>query len=116
MPLSKEDVERLERVGFSREDFTVTGGYGLTRLRNVEEWYYFYDPEEKNVDKAGRHRSGLSMGFPVRQAGRHHMAIQKKSSRMAKKERIPEDLTKEFSAHVTSNFSPLAVFKSRVNL
>jgi len=36
---------------------------------------------------------GFSMEFPVRQAGRHHMAIQKKSSRMAKKERIPEDLT-----------------------
>ena len=59
------------------------------------------------MDKAGRHRSGLSMGFPVRQAGRHHMAIQKKSSRMAKKERIPEDLT---------SISPLAVFKSEVHL
>jgi len=35
------------------------------------------------------------MGFPIRQAGRHHMAIQKKSSRMAKKKRIPEDLTEE---------------------
>jgi len=29
----------------------------------------------------------------VRQAGRHHMAIQEKSSRMAEKEWIPEDLT-----------------------
>jgi len=47
------------------------------------------------VDKAGRHRFGFSMGFPIRQAGRHHMAIQKKSSRMAKKKRIPEDLTEE---------------------
>jgi Fe-S-cluster containining protein len=47
MPLSKEDVERLEKLGFSREDFTVTGGDGLTRLRNVGDWCYFYDPEEK---------------------------------------------------------------------
>ena len=44
------------------------------------------------------------------------MAIQKKSSRMAEKERIHEDVTEEFSAHGTSNFSPLAVFKSKVHL
>ncbi len=44
------------------------------------------------------------------------MAIQKKSSRVAKKERIPEDLTEEFSANDTSNFSFLAGFKSDVCL
>ena len=47
MLLSKEDIERLERVGFSREDFTVICGDGLTRLRNVGEWCYFYNPTEK---------------------------------------------------------------------
>jgi len=47
MLLSKEDIERLESVGFSREDFAVTGGDGLTRLRNVGEWCYFYDSEKK---------------------------------------------------------------------
>ena len=47
MLLSKEDIERLERVGFSREDFTVTCGDGLTRLRNVRQGCYFYDPAEK---------------------------------------------------------------------
>jgi hypothetical protein len=52
------------------------------------------------------------MGFPVRQAGRHHLAIQKKSSRMAEKERIPEDLTEEFNADGTSNFSLLTVFRT----
>ena len=35
---------------------------------------------------------------------------------MAKKKRIPEDLTKESSAHGTSNFSLLAGFKSEVHL
>ena len=63
--------------------------------------------EEKNVDKAGRHCVGLSMGFPVRQAGRHHLAIQKESGRMAEKERVPEDLT---------SISPLAGFKSVAHL
>ncbi|KPV63500.1 MAG: Flagellin N-methylase [Candidatus Bathyarchaeota archaeon BA1] len=47
MLLSKEDVERLESVGFSQEDFAVIGGDGLTRLGNVGEWCYFYDSEEK---------------------------------------------------------------------
>jgi len=47
MLLSKEDIERLERVGFSREDFTVTCEDGFMRLRNVGEWCYFYNPAEK---------------------------------------------------------------------
>jgi len=47
MLLSKEDIERLERVGFSREDFTVTCEDGLMRLRNVGKWCYFYNPAEK---------------------------------------------------------------------
>jgi Fe-S-cluster containining protein len=47
MLLSKEDIERLESVGFSREDFAVIGGDGSTRLGNVGEWCYFYDSEEK---------------------------------------------------------------------
>jgi len=47
MLLSKEDIKRLEWLGFSREDFTVTGGDGLTRLRNVGELCFFYGPEEK---------------------------------------------------------------------
>ena len=47
MLLSKGDIEKLERVGFSREDFTVIGEEGLTRLRNVREWCYFYNPAEK---------------------------------------------------------------------
>jgi len=41
MLLSEEDIERLERVGFSREDFAVTGGDGLTRLGNVGECAIF---------------------------------------------------------------------------
>jgi len=48
--------------------------------------------KEEGLDKAGGHRSGFPVGFSIRQAGRHHLAIQKKSSRMAKKERISKDL------------------------
>ena len=37
MLLSKEDTERLEKLGSRREDFTVTGGDGLTRSRTAGE-------------------------------------------------------------------------------
>ena len=47
MLLSKEDVEKLESAGFSREDFTSIGKDGLMRLRNVREWCYFYNSVEK---------------------------------------------------------------------
>jgi hypothetical protein len=47
MLLSKKDIERLERVGFSREDFTVACGDGLARLRNVREWCYFHNSAEE---------------------------------------------------------------------
>ena len=47
MLLSKEDVKRLERLGFSREDFTASDGDGVIRLRNSGEWCYFFDPEAK---------------------------------------------------------------------
>jgi len=50
--------------------------------------------KKKGLDKAGRHRSGFPVELPIRHARRHHMAIQKKSSRMAKKKWIPEDLTR----------------------
>ena len=47
MLLSKGDIERLEKVGFNREDFTVTDEEELIRLRNVGRWCYFYDPRDK---------------------------------------------------------------------
>jgi hypothetical protein len=46
MELSSKDVERLEEKGYLREEFTVIDG-GVTRLRNVDEWCYFYSTAEK---------------------------------------------------------------------
>ena len=64
MLLSKEDIERLERLGFSREDFTVAGGDGLTMLKNVGEWCYFCDPEEKKC-QVYEHRPLGCFIYPV---------------------------------------------------
>src|SRR4030065_295108 len=72
-------------AGF-RPNLGELAGRPRTPLQNLRQ------VKKKGLDKAGRHRSGLSMGLPVRQARRHHMAIQEKSSRMTKKEWIPKNL------------------------
>ena len=64
MLLSEEDVKRLERLGFSREDFTALDGDGLTKLRNAGEWCYFYDPNKKKC-QVYEHRPLGCFIYPV---------------------------------------------------
>jgi len=47
MELSSEDIKRLEETGYRREEFTIIGDDGVTRLRNAGGWCYFYGPVEK---------------------------------------------------------------------
>ena len=44
MPLSERDIERLERLGYRREEF-ATRVEGEWRLRNINGRCYFLDPE-----------------------------------------------------------------------
>jgi len=46
MELSSKDVERLEETGYRLEEFAVIDD-GVTRLRNVAGWCYFYSLAEK---------------------------------------------------------------------
>lgn len=46
MELSSKDIKRLEETGYHRREFTVDGKDGVTRLRNVKGWCYFYDALE----------------------------------------------------------------------
>ena len=43
MELSRKDSDRLEKIGYSREEFSIVGKDDVTRLRNVGEWCFFYD-------------------------------------------------------------------------
>jgi len=43
MELSDEDAERLERIGYSREEFSIVGEDGILHLRNVCKLCYFHD-------------------------------------------------------------------------
>jgi hypothetical protein len=47
MELSDEDIERLEEAGHRREEFAAIDEDGVTRLRNVDGFCYFYSLTNK---------------------------------------------------------------------
>ena len=47
MELSEIDIQRLEEAGCRREDFSSIGEDGVSRLRNVGEFCFFYDSHKK---------------------------------------------------------------------
>ncbi len=46
MPLTKDDIARIEALGYSREDFTVRDGK-IIRLRNVNGKCFFLDSQNR---------------------------------------------------------------------
>ncbi len=46
MELSEEDIGRLERIGHSREEFSIVGEDNIPRLI-VGRWCYFYDSDKR---------------------------------------------------------------------
>lgn len=53
MELSSNDIERLEETGYRREEFAVVDD-GVTRLRNVGGWRYFYSLADKKCRAYGK--------------------------------------------------------------
>ena len=47
MELSSRDIKRLEEAGYGREEFTVTGKDGVTRLGNIDGWCFFFNYADK---------------------------------------------------------------------
>ena len=47
MTLTREDVERIESLGYDRKDFLVRVMAGFCELRNVDGKCFFYDPVTK---------------------------------------------------------------------
>jgi Fe-S-cluster containining protein len=46
MELSSSDIEKLEKAGYPRNEFTVTHD-GATQLRNINQTCYFYNPTDR---------------------------------------------------------------------
>ena len=63
MELSSKDVERLEGTGYRREEFAVIDA-GVTRLRNVDGWCYFYSLADKKCRVYGKRPLGCYL-YPV---------------------------------------------------
>jgi Fe-S-cluster containining protein len=63
MELSNEDIEKLEKMGYRREEFAVTDD-GTTRLRNVDGWCFFYGLSEKNCRVYAKRPLGCYL-YPV---------------------------------------------------
>jgi len=63
MELSSEDIERLEKMGYRREEFAVIDN-GVARLRNVGGWCYFYSSPEKRCRVYGERPLGCHI-YPV---------------------------------------------------
>jgi Fe-S-cluster containining protein len=47
MTLTREDVNKIEKLGYERKDFVVRVKDGFCELRNVEGHCYFYDRGKK---------------------------------------------------------------------
>ena len=58
MPLTEDDMRRLEALGYRREEFAVKGPDGVWRLRNVDGHCFFLDP-----------RTGACKVYPYRPQG-----------------------------------------------
>jgi hypothetical protein len=63
MELSSEDIKRLEEAGYRREEFAVIDG-GVTRLRNVDGWCYFYSFADKKCQVYRKRPLGCYL-YPV---------------------------------------------------
>ncbi len=63
MELSCNDIKRLERAGYRREEFSVADK-GVIRLRNVSERCYFYDLAKKRCRVYGKRPLGCYL-YPI---------------------------------------------------
>lgn len=64
MELCNADIERLERRGHRREDFSCRGADGIPRLRNVGVYCFFYDHNRKRCGEYASRPLGCVI-YPV---------------------------------------------------
>lgn len=64
MELCRADIERLERRGHERSDFSCRGSDGIHRLRNVGAYCFFYDHNRKRCKEYASRPLGCVI-YPV---------------------------------------------------
>jgi len=74
MELCKADIERLERRGYERSDFSCRGADGTHRLRNVGAYCFFYDHDRKRCKEYASRPLGCVI-YPVNLTPEGHVVI-----------------------------------------
>jgi hypothetical protein len=64
MELSENDAEKLERIGYSREKFSIVGEGGILHLRNVCKLCYFFDSAKRKCRVYARRPLGCRL-YPI---------------------------------------------------
>jgi len=64
MELSSKDIKRLEESGYRAKEFAVISGEGVTRLRNVDGWCYFYSSRNQKCRVYMERPSGCYL-YPI---------------------------------------------------
>ena len=47
MTLTQEDAERIDALGYARDDYMIQAGFGFCQLKNIGGHCYFYDTKTK---------------------------------------------------------------------
>ena len=64
MPLCEKDVKRLERLNYSKEEFSRATKVGYTRLRNRRGHCFFYDVDSRSCKVYSNRPEGCRL-YPV---------------------------------------------------
>jgi uncharacterized protein len=64
MLLCEKDIERIERLGYSKNQFVRVDNAGYARLRNKQEYCFFYDLEKGICTVYSRRPEGCRI-YPV---------------------------------------------------
>jgi Fe-S-cluster containining protein len=64
MTLTREDAERIDALGYRREDYLVRAEDGFCELRNVDGFCFFYDSRTK-LCRIYEHRPEGCRYYPI---------------------------------------------------
>jgi hypothetical protein len=64
MELSEQDIGRLERLGYSSDEFSISSASSSWQLKNIDGHCFFYDPSSRSCRVYPRRPIGCRI-YPV---------------------------------------------------
>lgn len=62
--MTRKDAQRIDALGYSRDEYLVRAKDGFCELKNVNGFCYFYDPETKHC-RIYEHRPDGCRYYPI---------------------------------------------------